>query len=188
MKKRKKNNTKAVLAGITITLLLIIVAVLVIVIQNLDVIKHNNMSTYEEILYNDLRVKYPTDYNDVMKHYDKITTYLFSNEITEEQIPDVVEQQRYLLSDEIIILNSFTSQIEEIKRQRAELKLTKDYILSMEHETIVEDPNYPNYADVNVVQYMKSGTNVYLQYTLKKYGEQWKIATWEVKGLVDENE
>ncbi len=188
MKKTKNGNSIAFLAGVIITFLAITVALLILYIQNRDIIAYNNMSTYDEIMYNDLRVKYPNNYDDVMKNYSFITSYLYSNEIKEEEIPDVVEQQRYLFSDEIIMRNSYKAQIEGVKREREELKLAKDYILSLDFQEIIIDEEYPNYADVDVIQYMKSGTNLYGTYTLKKYGEQWKIATWEMKGVVDENE
>lgn len=185
MSKKNSLETKG-----TIFLILFLVVLLIftafIIVKSIVVSKDNISkisSKYETIMEFDYEKNYPTNPDDVMDNYCYIVSYLYSDEITDEEIPSVVEKIRGLLHFRTIESISLEQQIQEVRNERDSIADSDSYVTNATHSNVIIDTQFPNYADCSVTQYTKSGNNLLGDYVLQMENYQWKIYSWSLKGI-----
>ncbi len=140
------------------------------------------LSKYETIMAFDFVNEYPTNPNEVMDNYCYINEYLYSEEIPDEEIPDVASKIRELMHPKTLANTTLEEQVQGIKEERAIIASTNSYVNYMNHLNVVIDKVYPNYADCVVTQYTNSGNDLIGDYVLQMDDYKWKIYSWELRG------
>lgn len=134
---------------------------------------------FEVITNYDFDVKYPNGPYEVINAYNYTVQYLYGGEVAIDEIPHIVEQQRHLFSTELLNVNPYTDQVENLTAEILTKQETEDFVLAIEQKIPQNDGENPLYSYCDVTQYMKNGNNGYVRYTLVNEKNKWKIATWD---------
>lgn len=166
---------------VIITLLVIILCIIMVavgfILRQEDAVKVET-AKYDKIMAYNLDTQYPSNYVEVLNIHNEIVQFLYGGEITDEQIPDVIAQQRNLFSKELLALNSYESQVQkatiEIQTQResGEMIISNDLV-----ESFVT-PESPDVALAYVAEYTNTTQNNYLKFDIIKEDHLWKINSW----------
>lgn len=164
-----------------ITLLVIILGIIMVVVgvmlKQEDAIE-SETEKYDHIMAYDLATQYPSNYVEVLNIHNEIVEFLYGGEIRDEQISDVIAQQRNLFSKELLSLNSYDSQVQKATVEIQTQRETGELIIS---HNLVESFVTPESADVAlayVAEYTNVGKNNYLKFDIIKEDNLWKINSW----------
>ncbi len=182
IKKTKESNHIVLIAVFLCIVVVIGAGVFLKTIKVSKEVVEKELSKYETIMKFDFVNEYPTDPNIVMDDYCYIIQYLYSNEIKEEEIPDVVAKSRELMHMKTLANTTLEEQIQGVKAEREIIAGTNSYVNFMTHLNVVIDKVYPNYADCVVTQYTNSGNDLIGDYVLQMEDYKWKVYSWELKG------
>lgn len=187
----EKNKSKSS-SKIFIICVLLIIAILTIfvVIKTISTTKEsiNKVSSkYETIMNFDFENNYPTTPDKVMDNYCYIMEYLYSEEIKDTEVPNVVKKSRELLHFMTIANTSEEEQIRAVMAERNTILQTKSFVTTVSHGKVNIDTQFPNYAECTVTEYTKSDNNLMGDYTLQMDDYKWKIYSWTLKGTSTKN-
>ncbi len=186
-KNKRKSNNYVFIIGIII-LMIVITALVAIKIISATAEKANSPSSkYETIMNFDYVNNYPTNPNKVMDDYCYIISYLYSEEIKEEEITDVVAKSRELMHFKTLANTSLEAQVQEVINEREIIAGTNSFVTNATHSDIEIDKQFPNYATCLITEYTKSDNNLVGEYTLQMDNYQWKIYSWTLKGTSTTN-
>lgn len=176
-----------VLIGITLMI------VIVVIFYTTNVVKNSpkNLSVYDTLMSYDFENNYPDNPSDIIVLNNKIIKYLYSDEITKEQIEDIALLQKNLFSQKLIDLNPENEQLETLKQQIKLLKEDKIKIMDIKDNPPEYDEKTNFICTIKSLIYMTKGGNVYRTYTIiKEQNKFWKIYSWEdsADGFVDVKE
>lgn len=182
----KKNKTKTKGIIFLLIFLVLILSLSAFILVKAVVVSKNNLaevsSTYETIMAFDYENNYPTEAEEVMDDYCYIISYLYSDEILDEEIPSVVEKARELLHFKTTENTTLDEQVEEVKKERETIASTDSFVTNATHSNVVIDSQFPNYADCSVTEYTESDNTLLGDYVLEMDNYQWKIYSWTLKG------
>ncbi len=184
--KNKKSTTKFVVCFVALIAVISIITVIK-VIQTSKEQENEASSRYETIMAFDFENNYPSTPNKVMDDYCYIISYLYSDEIKEEEIPSVVEKSRELMHFKTIGATGLEEQIQNVKNEREIIESTGSFVTSVSHSNVVVDTQFPNYADCVITEYTQSGDNLVGEYVLQMDNYQWKVYSWSLKGTSTSN-
>lgn len=180
---KKKTKPSYIVFAILFFIFLIALVVVVLLKTKAVTDKANKVSTtYETIMNFDYVNNYPTTPDKVMDDYCYIIAYLYSEDIKDSEITDVVAKSRELLHFRTIEGTSLDAQVMAVKQERATIKGTNSYVTNITHSSVAIDSQYPNYADCSITQYTKSGNNLLGDYVLQMDEYNWKVYSWTLKG------
>lgn len=170
-----KKNAKILIVGTVILMI-------VLIFYTNNKVKDNPkpVSKYDELMLIDLENEYPDNPSDIIKLNNEIIKYLYSRDITEDEIESLITLQRQLFATTFLELNPINTQIEQLKEQ---IKVYKKNKLQVS-DTKISPPEYNtnNYAVciIKSLYYMTKGNDIYRTYTLiKEHDKAWKIYSWE---------
>lgn len=182
---KKKNSNKVGIAFVIGLVIFMIVIGIVVMFKTATVSKDNvnkTSSRYETIMSYDYVNNYPTTPNKVMDNYCYIMSYLYSDEIKEEEIPSVVEKSRELIHFRTLENTSLEEQVQAVKEERATIERTGSFVTNVTHSNVLIDQQFANYADCQVTEYTQSDNNLLGDYVLQMDDYKWKIYSWTLKG------
>jgi hypothetical protein len=142
--------------------------------------KTKSLSPYQKVMSHDLEENYPSSPYEVMIMNNHIITYLYGLEIKEEEIPTVINQQRYLFSPELLELNPEDVQVEKIVTEIKAYKEQGFKIIRINSLPVEYNPQNVKLATVKVIQFTNAPKNNYLKYVLEQQiNGEWKILGWK---------
>lgn len=166
---------------VIITLLVIILGIIMVAVGfilkreeavNVETTKYDNIMAY------DLDTQYPSNYVEVLNIHNQIVEFLYGGEITDDQIAEVIAQQRKLFSKELLSLNSYDSQVQKATIEIQTQRESGEMIISHNLVESFVTPESPDVAIAYVAEYTNTTKNNYLQYDLIKEDNLWKINSW----------
>lgn len=190
VKKQKSQNKKSTTIGLLIFGLFILVISVIVIIKTMQVSKEEMSkasSKYTTIMSFDFENNYPTTPNKVMDNYCYIIAYLYSDEILDSEIPDVVRKSRELMHYKTIENTSEEQQIQSVLNERDIIRSTGSFVTNVSHSNVSIDTDFPNYADVAITEYTQSDNNLMGDYTLQMDDYKWKIYSWTLRGTSTSN-
>lgn len=131
----------------------------------------------------EIEEEYPGTPKMIIEINNRIMQYQYSEKVDENLIVETLKALRMLYSDELLKLNSYERQLENLKveldrNQLKELYLTDSKINSIEFPA-------PDYALVEVIHHTTNENQV-RQYTLVKESDLWKIYKWKDLSLTQD--
>ncbi len=187
MQKNNKKNSVVFVAGFIVLVVLITIITAINVVKASKDRENEPSSRYETIMAFDFENSYPSTPNKVMDNYCYIISYLYSDEIKDEEIPDVVAKSRELLHFKTIANTGLEDQIQSVKNERGIIAGTNSFVTDVVHSNVIIDTQFPNYADCTVTEYTASGDNLVGEYVLQMDNYQWKVYSWTLKGTSTSN-
>ena len=156
--------------------------------KNTPVLFNSNKKTaagklYEKIKSIDLEANYPETPEAVMELYNDITLMLYGDMIVAEELfPELINIQRELLSGEILGMNTFDEQYQNLKDSLVKLAENKMYAFRYETDNAFFDENLgPEVCVISQKQFLYNMDTVYWNYNLQLIDSRWKITGWEVR-------
>lgn len=143
------------------------------------------LNLYNSIMSIQEEKDYPKSPEEVMNIYNDGFLLLYGNMIKDEKtIPEIIHQQRKLLSNEILDLNAFEDQEKNLKETIEKFKEQNFYIVSIETKPVIYIDAASCY--IRVIQRGNNFIKFYWNYYLEKdeLTKLWKITGWEA---TDEN-
>ena len=123
---------------------------------------------------------YPITPEEVVTLYTEGYKLLYGDKIKDTSIvPNILEKQRILLSDEILTNNPIEEQEKNVLSSMENIKNNKVRLTSIEIKPVMYDPSDSNVAYVKVDK--KDNlfqTYYYLYYLERQPDEKWKITGW----------
>lgn len=123
---------------------------------------------------------YPITPEEVVTLYTEGYKLLYGDKIKDTSIvPNILEKQRILLSDEILTNNPIEEQEKNVLSSMENIKNNKVRLTSVEIKPVMYDPSDSNVAYVKVDK--KDNlfqTYYYLYYLERQPDEKWKITGW----------
>ena len=123
---------------------------------------------------------YPITPEEVVTLYTEAYKLLYGDKIKDTSIvPNILEKQRILLSDEILTNNPIEEQEKNVLSSMENIKNNKVRLTSVEIKPVMYDPSDSNIAYVKVDK--KDNffqTYYYLYYLERQSDEKWKITGW----------
>ncbi len=178
-----KTKNKMLIFIIFLVILIAVVVATVFKVKSVAIENENaKLTRFETIMSYDFVNNYPTTPNEVMDKYCYIISYLYSEEIKDEEIQPVVEKSRELMHFKTIAKTGVESQVQEVKNEREIIAGTNSFVTNVIHTPVKVDVQFPNYADCNVIQYTQSKNDLVGAYVLQMDNYQWKVYSWELKG------
>ncbi len=151
-------------------------------LQNINQAKSSTaLKLYDKIVNTDLQAEYPTTPEDVMAFYCDTISLLYGNLIYDQaMIKDVIVQQRMLLSDTLLDMNTEDSQIEFLNKAIEIIYGKNVYSISLEQKPPLYDDLDPKKCAIRVIHFFSNSPNEYMLYYLEKtVNGRWKIINWE---------
>ncbi len=141
-----------------------------------------------KITSRDLVLNYPSTPKAVVTYYSDIISVIYKINMTDDDIETVAKQMRRMFDEELLLLNTYDTYIENLKLDLEIYKEAERYISGYEVEDgyNIEYIKYQgkDYAKVNVLYYVREGGDlkyVYEEYTLREDEDgKWKILFWEL--------
>lgn len=186
----KRNTSKK---GNTIIGILFIVLVLFVIVGFIGIsfLKSDGTSKYfykedsvgaQNLYDNIMRISeenYPKTPEGVVNKYTEVYKLLYGNKIKDLSIvPNILDKQRILLSDDLLDSNSFEEQVNEVLYSIENLKNNKVKITSIEVKSFSYDQIDNTLAYVKVDKTDSLFQKYYYIYHLKLENEKWKITGW----------
>ncbi len=142
----------------------------------------NNIELFNEIVSRDLTKDYPTSYMELLAYYNKTVEYLYGGTATEEQIKTLINIQRQLYSEEILILNSYEEQFAHAIEDIADFTANGNRIFASEIDlTDIYESNLKNsIVEMRVVYRVTRPPNTDMKYYLVKEENYWKILSFKL--------
>lgn len=190
MAKQQSSNKKGTIIFVVSFLIIVFIISVLVVVKTIETSKENinkTSSKYDTIMNFDFENNYPTSPDKVMESYCYITQYLYSDEIKDSEIPDVLRKSNELLHFVTLSKTTEDQQIAEVLKTREIINGTNSFITNMTCGKVIIDTQFPNYANCTCTQYTKSGENLLGDYTLQMDDYKWKIYSWDLKGTSSSN-
>ncbi len=136
---------------------------------------------YDKIMSVDLKNSYPSSPEDVMSLYCDTLNILYGRMlINQVYIEDVITQQRYLLGDILLDLNSQEVQSQKLSESLEILYSKNINSISLEQKAPIYNDLDPKKCSVRVSHYFSGAPTEYMLYHLEKdVNNKWKIINWE---------
>lgn len=190
MGKQQNADKKGAIIFASVFLIIVVIISILVGIKTVKTSRENISkisSKYDTIMKFDFVNNYPTSPDKVMENYCYITQYLYSDEIKDSEIPDVLGKSNELLHFVTLSKTTEDQQIAEVLKTREIINGTNSYLTNMTCGKVIIDTQFPNYANCASTQYTKSGENLLGDYTLQMDDYKWKIYSWELKGTSSAN-
>ena len=142
----------------------------------------------------DLERKYPKYPNEVVEAFAKINKYVYSNDVSEEKMKEIVEETRLLYDRELLEKNSFDLQFgafsnELVKADSVQRKIM-NYEVDRRDQVEYKENKYGELALVNATFYLKEENGYPSEkytFVLRKDEEGlWKILGWDYADKLSE--
>lgn len=170
-----KNNSR-IFVAFTLIIMIIILVYTNNHIQN----EPNVLKKYDELMLYNFENNYPSSPYEVIEANNNILKYLYSSEVIEDEIENLVKLQRKLFAETFIDLNSEDIQIENITEEIKTNQKNKVSISDIKTNSTEYDVDTNSVCIIKVLYYMTNSVNTYRTYTLiKEYRTSWKIYGWE---------
>lgn len=170
-----KNNSR-IFVWITFIFMVVIVFYTNSHIQN----EPDVVNKYDELMLYDFENSYPSSPYDVIEANNNILKYLYSSEISDDEIEPLIKLQRKLFAETFIELNPENVEIENMKEEIKTNQENKVSISDIKTNSTEYDDNTNKVCIIKVLYYMSTSVNTYRTYTLiKEYNTSWKIYGWE---------
>lgn len=157
-----------------------------------------NLTEVEKVIVKDLENNYPKTPREVVKFYNRIVKcYYGSEEPTEKQLNDLVDQMMYLMDEDLLLVNprdtyynSVVSDINQYKNQKKQLVST-DVCDTNDVKYVTDDKNgeaeKDNLAYVDASYFINTDGKfayTYQQFVLRQDAQgKWKILTfYQIQG------
>ncbi len=136
---------------------------------------------YDKIMSVDLQSAYPSSPDDVMALYCDTLNILYGRMLlNQEYIDNVIAQQRFLLGDILLDLNSQEVQSQKLKDSLEILNSKQIYSISLEQKAATYNDIDPKKCEIRVTHYFSNSPTEYMLYHLEKdVNNRWKIINWE---------
>ncbi len=186
MRSMKKQETAKTI-GILILLGALLLFVFYKVVQNTsrNQEKPTEKTEYEQLMEYDFANAYPQTVRDVMRLYMRYLDYIYSEDISEEQIAALNNKMRNLYTEELLALNDEETQLNALKEERAAYKKDKilfvSYTMTEASQIVYDTIKEEEFAKLNVIMTIKAGYSIdkAQEYVLKKDEDgNWKIYGW----------
>lgn len=149
-----------------------------------DDVKSTN-EDYIEIMSRDMATDYPTSYLDLMEYYNKMVVYMYSGQATEEEIKNLVDRERTIYSQEILLMNTYEEQLAYAIEDVESFTQDENKIMSSEILEIFETNLENDMVEIRVLYRVTKTGNSDMQYYLIKENGLWKIHSFRAT-LVEE--
>ena len=166
----------------TLVVILVVAVIAVSIFYTSSSVKNtpDSVTAYEKLMQNDFDVNYPSSPNQVIEKNDEIVSYLYSLEIKEEEIDDVVHLQRQLFANELLNINEEVMQIAGIKQEINNNAKEEIKIVKIDSEVPLYDDNDTSVCTVKQTIYFTKNGKITRDYTLVKDSNgNWKIFSWK---------
>lgn len=127
----------------------------------------------------DLEKYYPKTPEDIIKINNDIIKILYSEELTENEIIELVKKQRILFSEELKKENSEENHTNTVLKEISEFKITNNKIVDFQIGVVTYDKYSDNISMVNVKEILESGDSFSLRYYIISENDYYKILAWE---------
>ncbi|MBS5794792.1 MAG: DUF6715 family protein [Lachnospirales bacterium] len=122
---------------------------------------------------------YPKTPEEVVSIYTESYKLLYGDKIKDLSIvPNIIEKQRILLSDNLVANNALDEQINTVLANIENLKSNKIKVTSINIKSTDYDQNDNTLAYVKVTKEDSAFQTYYYVYYLKLEGDKWKITGW----------
>lgn len=122
---------------------------------------------------------YPKTPEEVVTLYTESYKLLYGDKIKDLSIvPNIIEKQRILLSDNLVANNALDEQINIVLSNIENLKINKIKVTSTNIKSTYYDQNDNTLAYVKVTKEDSAFQTYYYIYYLKLEGDKWKITGW----------
>ena len=122
---------------------------------------------------------YPKTPEEVVTLYTESYKLLYGDKIKDLSIvPNIIEKQRILLSDNLVANNALDEQINTVLDNIENLKINKIKVTSTNIKSTDYDQNDNTLAYVKVTKEDSAFQTYYYIYYLKLEGDKWKITGW----------
>jgi Na+-transporting NADH:ubiquinone oxidoreductase subunit NqrC len=150
--------------------------------------EESQLTEVEDLLTTDLESDYPPTPREVVKYYNRIIKCYYGEEYTEEQLEQLVAQQRMLLDEELLEQNPEDVFLETVKADIEEYRLNErkisDYTVSSSNDITYKEVEGRQCAYVTTSYFMQEGNSYqksYQEYVLRQDEEgQWKITAFQL--------
>lgn len=143
-------------------------------------------SEFEALMGYDFKNEYPSTIDEVMVVYNEMMEYTYGpkddldlESFYAEQLPKIIQLQRKLYDDELLLYNPYEVQYEKLKKELEDYDMKEIYIIDskiMHPEYLPsKDEEDREMAKVRVVYYTTVSQNIYMEFGLRKTDEAWKI-------------
>lgn len=185
-------------AGVGGTIFIVIMAAAVILGFYMMLTRNKDKGTLEAdvdiseastLIARDLKKDYPGTAREVMKLYCRITQCLYSDELSDDQIEDLVDQIRGLYSDELLAANNREEMIGlargEIKHYRSNNMTINSYNVCESADIVYYRTSKPYRAVLNIYFTIKTEDGferAYEEFVLveDETDGHWKIMGWRM--------
>ena len=157
-----------------------------------------NLTEIEKVIVKDLKNNYPKTPREVVKFYNRIVKcYYGSEELTEKQLNDLVDQMLCIMDEDLLLVNSRENYYQSVVQDIAYYKQNKKQLVSTdvcdsnEVKYVTDDKDGEGEADklayVNASYFMNENGKFgysYQQFVLREdENGHWKILTfYQIKG------
>lgn len=168
-----------------------------------NAVSEEDLTEVEKVLVKDLKKDYPKTPREVVKFYNRIVKCYYSEELSNKELEDMVDQMRYLLDEDLLLVNprdeyykSVVSDIEEYNSKNKRIVNTD--VCDSNDVTYIDDvkdgsDEVDKLAYVNASYFINADgkfANTYQQFVLRQDEDgRWKILTfYEVEGESEEDD
>lgn len=168
-----------------------------------NAVSEDELTEVEKVLVKDLKKDYPKTPREVVKFYNRIIKCYYSEDLSDKDLEDMVDQMLYLLDEDLLLVNPRDEYYKSVLSDIEEYEEKNKYVVS----TDVCDSNDVTYVDdvkdgsdeVDKLAYVNASyfintdgkfTNTYQQFVLRQDEDgRWKILTfYEVEGESEEDD
>lgn len=150
--------------------------------------KETVQTEVDKILEKNLDASYPVTAREVVKYYSRIMKCLYNEEMTEEEIGEMLHQLRKLFDAEFLANNSYENQLSELTEELAEaeacMRIINSYQIEKADTVITWENEGYDYARMIACYTQKEGTQylrVYEEFVLRKdETNRWRILGWRL--------
>jgi hypothetical protein len=163
--------------------LFIFIIVFICIITFSTYSKNNNAddkTEYNELMALDLDKTYLVKPEDVVEVYYKAVSSLYNNNLSEEEIEDVIKIERMLFSKELLEINPYDAQLEAVKNSIGDFKKAKKSVVGFEEISVAYDEVSQKICKVETA-FILTGQSINFIHTLILEEGNWKILSWEEK-------
>ncbi|WP_026836020.1 DUF6715 family protein [Eubacterium xylanophilum] len=147
----------------------------------------------QKLINKDLELAYPATPSEVVKLYSRISQCIYNDNITDEELGQVLDQLRKLYSSELLSANPRDTHLQNISAERKRFKEDKkrlvNYNVDKNSSVIYKEINGQECAYLQMYYFMNWGRNYgksYHEFILINEGGKWKIHVFRRK--VEEKE
>ncbi len=168
-----------------------------------NAVSEEDLTEVEKVLVKELKKDYPKTPREVVKFYNRIIKCYYSEDLSNKELEDMVDQMLYLLDEDLLLVNprdeyykSVVSDIEEYEKKNKTVVSTD--VCDSNDVSYVDDvkdgsDEVDKLAYVNASYFINTDgkfTNTYQQFVLRQDEDgRWKILTfYEVEGESEEDD